>query len=33
VDEPPPESSLFVAGQSGVIYSASSLQLITELAV
>ena len=33
MDEPPPESSLSVAGQPGAIYSASALQLNAELAV
>ena len=33
VDEPPPESSLSVAGQPGAIYSAGALQLDTKIAV
>ena len=33
VDEPPSESTLSITGQPGVIYSASTLQLNTELAV
>ena len=32
-DEPPPGSSLSVAGQPGAIYSAGALQLVTKRAV
>ena len=33
MDEPPPETLLSVAGQTGAIYSAGVLQLIIELVV
>ena len=33
MDEPPPETLLSVAGQTGAIYSAGALQLDTKIAV